>query len=85
MLDAEKSRLDDVVQQGEDILFKCHPDASPIVRRHLGILNARWDDIQALSEQKESRLNDALRKVQDDAELLDQVMEFLEDAERKLN
>lgn len=40
--------------------------------------------IQALSEQKETRLNDALKKVQDDADLLDQVMEFLEEAERKL-
>ncbi|PIK37942.1 putative microtubule-actin cross-linking factor 1 isoform X5 [Apostichopus japonicus] len=84
MLDAEKNRLNDVIRQGEDILSKCHPDAIPIVKRHLGILNARWEDIQALSEQKESRLNDALRKVQDDSELLDQVMEFLEDAEHKL-
>lgn len=45
MLDAEKNRLNDVIRQGEDILSKCHPDAIPIVKRHLGILNARWEDV----------------------------------------
>ncbi|XP_071483801.1 microtubule-actin cross-linking factor 1-like [Diadema antillarum] len=81
---AQEMRLNDACAMGETILAKCHPEAVPVIKHWITVLQARWEEVMALSDQRNDHLGDALDNLQENAELLEQLMEWLTKSENTL-
>lgn len=47
----KEAEKDDTVQLAQEILGKCHPDAVPVIRHWITIIQSRWEDVMAWSNQ----------------------------------
>lgn len=84
MFAAQESKLNDACQMGDNILTKCHPDAVTVVKHWITVLQARWEEINNLSQQRQERLSEALHNLKMNAELLENLLSWLEGAENTL-
>lgn len=67
-----------------DILSKCHPDAEPVIKHWINIIQSRWDEIDAWAKQRGQRLEDHLRSLLDILELVEELLGWLTRHEGRL-
>lgn len=67
-----------------DILSKCHPDAEPVIKHWINIIQSRWDEIEAWAKQRGQRLADHLRSLLDILELVEELIGWLTRHEGRL-
>jgi DNA repair exonuclease SbcCD ATPase subunit len=78
---------DYTLELANNILAKCHPDAVPIIKQWITMIQSRWDEVATWALQRSDKLNDHLKELKDILALLDELMRWLtnkEDALTKL-
>lgn len=75
---------DQTLQLARDILNKCHPDAEPVLKHWINIIQSRWDEIDAWAQQRGQRLSDHLRSLLDILELVEELIGWLARHEGRL-
>ncbi|CAK9254223.1 unnamed protein product [Sphagnum jensenii] len=83
MSQQEKNK-DLTISLAQEILQKCHPDATPVIRHWITIIQSRWEEVSAWAQQREQRLQDHLRSLRDIMELLEELLAWLTGAEASL-
>ncbi|KAK6961833.1 microtubule-actin cross-linking factor 1-like isoform X1, partial [Biomphalaria glabrata] len=68
----------------EDILSSCHPNAVRFVKYYLTITQTRWDQLLHRATTRGQRLQEALRNIQGNAALLEELLAWLTDAQALL-
>ncbi|KAI8481224.1 hypothetical protein Bbelb_410270 [Branchiostoma belcheri] len=80
----QQRKLQDAMDMGEAILKICHPDAITTVKHWLTIIMARWEEVTSWASQHRARLEDALKVLKANEELLDRLTAWVEGAEHTL-
>lgn len=75
---------DQLLKLARDILSKCHPDAEPLIKNWITIIQTRWDEIDAWAKQRGQRLSDHLRSLLDILELVEELIGWLARHEGRL-
>jgi len=75
---------DQTLKLARDILNQCHPDAEPVIKHWINIIQSRWDEIDAWANQRGQRLNDHLRSLLDILELVEELIGWLTKHEGRL-
>lgn len=65
----------------EEILLNCHPNAIRFVKYYLTITQTRWDQLLQRAKSREQRLQEALRAIQGNAALVEELLSWLTDAQ----
>eukprot|EP00057_Strongylocentrotus_purpuratus_P020675 XP_011675149.1 PREDICTED: microtubule-actin cross-linking factor 1 isoform X2 [Strongylocentrotus purpuratus] len=81
---SQEMRMNDACVMGDTILSKCHPEAVPVIKHWITVLQARWEEVMALSDQKSDRLDETLDNLAENAELLEKLMDWLNKSEHVL-
>ncbi|KAL5005910.1 hypothetical protein ScPMuIL_017068 [Solemya velum] len=69
----------------EEILLNCHPNAVRFVKYYLTITQTRWDQLLQRGKTRGQRLQDALRNIQGNAALVEELLAWLTDAHALLS
>ncbi|KAK3083433.1 hypothetical protein FSP39_022457, partial [Pinctada imbricata] len=64
----------------EEILQNCHPNAIRFVKYYLTITQTRWDQLLQRAKNRGQRLQDALKNIQGNAALVEELLAWLNDA-----
>ena len=80
----QEDKLRECLHLGQEILKRAHPDAITTVKHWLTILQARWEEVKAWTDQREQKLNDALSLLRANEDLLQELMKWLQDTEDRL-
>lgn len=83
-LSSQEQLKDSTLKLARDILNKCHPDAEPVIKHWMNIIQSRWDEIDAWAKQRGQRLNDHLRSLLDILELVEELVGWLSRHEGRL-
>lgn len=70
----KESDKDQTLHLAQTILDKAHPDAVPIIKNWMTIINSRWDEVSQWALNRETKLRDQLQSLKD---LDDQIEELL--------
>ena len=73
----QEGKLHECLHLGQEILKRCHPDAVTTVKHWLTILQARWEEVTAWANSRESKMVDSLDSMRNQANLLEQLMAWL--------
>ncbi|KAK6172103.1 hypothetical protein SNE40_018056 [Patella caerulea] len=76
--------VDRIKTLAEDILQGCHPNAVRFVKYYLTITQTRWDQLIQRAKSRADRLQEALRNIQGNAALLEELLSWLTDAQSLL-
>ncbi|CAG5119095.1 unnamed protein product, partial [Candidula unifasciata] len=76
--------VDKIKSLAEDILQSCHPNAVRFVKYYLTITQTRWDQLLQRAANRGQRLQEALRNIQGNAALLEELLAWLTDAQALL-
>ncbi|XP_075678400.1 dystonin-like isoform X3 [Dermatophagoides pteronyssinus] len=68
-----------------EILQLSHPNALPVIKHWITIIQSRWDEVESWGKQREKRLNDQLKSMKDASELLNELDQWLSTTESNLN
>merc|ERR1719220_2104797 len=68
---------DYTIDLAEEILKKCHPDAVQVIKHWITIIQSRWDEVASWALQRQERLEDHRRQLQELLALLDELMQWL--------
>ena len=79
----EKSK-EATVGIAQDILNKCHPEATPVIKHWITIIQSRWEEVNSWAQQREQRLNDHLKSLLDIMDSLEKLLAWLIGAEAAL-
>ncbi len=66
------------------ILSKCHPNATPVIKHWITIIQSRWDEVESWANQRAKRLNDHLKSLKDSSDLLGDLLGWLAKTEADL-
>ncbi|XP_054274796.1 dystonin isoform X14 [Macrosteles quadrilineatus] len=81
----EKEREKDAtIALAHQILAKAHPDAVPIIKHWITIIQARWDEVSTWAKQREQKLQQHLQSLQDLDTLLEELLAWLAGLESTL-
>ncbi|CAG5131557.1 unnamed protein product, partial [Candidula unifasciata] len=80
----QEANLRETLNIGQDIMKRCHPDAVSTMKHWLGVLRTRWEELMALSRQRQRRLSEALTNARLNSSLLEELLAWLNAAEIKL-
>ncbi|XP_034747888.1 microtubule-actin cross-linking factor 1 isoform X14 [Etheostoma cragini] len=69
---------------GESILTVCHPDSITTIKHWITIIRARFEEVLTWAKQHEQRLETALTEVLNNANLLEELLSWLQFAETTL-
>jgi len=83
MASQEKNK-DATISLAQEILKKCHPDATPVIRHWITIIQSRWEEVTAWAQQREQRLQDHLKSLRSIMDLLEELLAWLIGAEASL-
>ncbi|KPM10180.1 Microtubule-actin cross-linking factor 1-like protein [Sarcoptes scabiei] len=72
------------LELAKDILQKCHPNAMPVIKHWITIIQSRWDEVESWGRQREKKLNDHLKSLKDASQLLDELQTWLMKTEKEL-
>ncbi|XP_076088399.1 microtubule-actin cross-linking factor 1, isoforms 6/7-like isoform X5 [Mytilus galloprovincialis] len=72
--------VDKIRVLAEEILLNCHPNAIRFVKYYLTITQTRWDQLLQRAKTKEERLQDALRNIQGNAALVEELLAWMSEA-----
>merc|ERR1719412_1428887 len=75
---------DFTIDLAEEILKKCHPDAVQVIKHWITIIQSRWDEVASWALQRQERLEDHRRQLQELLALLDELMQWLIGKEQNL-
>lgn len=75
---------DQTLKLAQDILAKCHPDAEPVIKHWIAIIESRWDEIDQWAQQRGQKLSDHLRSLQELLELVEELIGWLARHEGRL-
>merc|ERR550532_10083 len=75
---------DFTIDLAEEILKKCHPDAVQVIKHWITIIQSRWDEVASWALQRQERLEDHRRQLQELLALLDELMQWLIGKEQTL-
>merc|ERR1719400_1038146 len=75
---------DFTIELAEEILKKCHPDAVQVIKHWITIIQSRWDEVASWALQRQERLEDHRRQLQELLALLDELMQWLIGKEQNL-
>merc|ERR1719461_1599774 len=75
---------DYTIDLAQEILKKCHPDAVQVIKHWITIIQSRWDEVASWALQRQERLEDHLKQLQDLLALLDELMQWLIGKEQTL-
>ncbi|XP_051792278.1 microtubule-actin cross-linking factor 1, isoforms 1/2/3/4/5 isoform X7 [Erpetoichthys calabaricus] len=86
MTKVEEKRIDfnAAVEMGEAILVMCHHDSITTIKHWITIIRARFEEVQTWTKQHQQRLENALAELMNNAELLEQLLSWLQWAETTL-
>merc|ERR1740116_41846 len=86
MMELKKKEKDKdfTLKLAHDILDKCHPDAVSVIKHWITIIQSRWDEVASWALQRQERLEDHLKQLQDLLALLDELMQWLIGKEQHL-
>ncbi|GAB1607826.1 dystonin isoform X7 [Argonauta hians] len=73
--------VDKIKTLAERILKQCHPNAIRFVKYYLTITQTRWDQLIQRSNSRAQRLQDALKSIQGNAALLEELLAWLTDCQ----
>ncbi|XP_036368174.1 microtubule-actin cross-linking factor 1 isoform X4 [Octopus sinensis] len=73
--------VDKIKVLAERILKHCHPNAVRFVKYYLTITQTRWDQLIQRSHSRAQRLQDALKSIQGNAALLEELLAWLTDCQ----
>ena len=80
-LRGHQDNVDKIKMLAEEILLNCHPNAVRFVKYYLTITQTRWDQLLQRAKAREHRLQDALRAIQGNAALVEELLSWLTDAQ----
>lgn len=83
-LSSQEQLKDSTLKLAKDILNKCHPDAEPVIKHWMNIIQSRWDEIDAWAKQRGQRLDDHLRSLLDILQLVEELIGWLSRHEGRL-
>lgn len=83
-LSTQEQLKDSTLKLARDILNKCHPDAEPVIKHWMNIIQSRWDEIDAWAKQRGQRLDDHLRSLLDILQLVEELIGWLSRHEGRL-
>merc|ERR1719270_1669991 len=75
---------DYTIDLAQEILKKCHPDAVQVIKHWITIIQSRWDEVASWALQRQERLEDHKRQLQELLALLDELMQWLIGKEQTL-
>ncbi|XP_056651159.1 microtubule-actin cross-linking factor 1 isoform X5 [Monodelphis domestica] len=86
MKKVEEKRVDvnASVAMGEDILAMCHPDCVTTIKHWITIIRARFEEVLTWAKQHQQRLEAALSELIANAELLEELLAWIQWAETTL-
>lgn len=61
----------------QGILSKCHPEATPVIKHWITIIQSRWEEVNSWAKQREQRLNDHLKSLLDIMDSLEKLLAWL--------
>lgn len=79
-----QEKMDRIKSLAEEILLSCHPNAVRFVKYYLTITLTRWDQLRQRATGRGERLQEALRNIQGNAALLEELLAWLTDAQALL-
>lgn len=81
---SQEQNMGQTLKLSQDILSKCHPDAEPVIKHWINIIQSRWDEIDAWAKQRGQRLADHLRSLQEILKLVEDLINWLARNEARL-
>merc|ERR1719392_279853 len=75
---------DFTIDLAQEILKKCHPDAVQVIKHWITIIQSRWDEVASWALQRQDKLEEHLRQLQELLALLDELMQWLIGKEQHL-
>ncbi|XP_041970881.1 dystonin isoform X11 [Aricia agestis] len=83
---ADKGRdKDETVQLARDILSRAHPDAVPVIKHWITIIQSRWDEVWQWAMQRGSKLEAHMQSLKDLDLVLDELLQWLSGLENTLH
>ncbi|XP_014475405.1 PREDICTED: dystonin isoform X27 [Dinoponera quadriceps] len=80
-IDQTKPDVEQVRASGHELMGLCGEPDKPEVRKHIEDLDQAWDNVTALYARREENLIDAMEKAMEFHETLQNLLEFLQEAE----
>lgn len=75
---------DDTIDLAHSILKKSHPNAIPIIKNWITIIQSRWDEVSQWALGRESKLRDQLQSLKDLDESIEELLAWLKGLEATL-
>uniref|UniRef100_T1IVF3 Dystonin n=1 Tax=Strigamia maritima TaxID=126957 RepID=T1IVF3_STRMM len=83
MTDRERDK-DSTIALAQEILKKAHPDAVPVIKHWITIIQTRWEEISMWAKQRKQRLDDHVASLRDLADTLTELLDWLKKKEKTL-
>ncbi|XP_075305600.1 microtubule-actin cross-linking factor 1 isoform X16 [Odontesthes bonariensis] len=83
-VEEKRTDVNKAAGMGEGILTTCHPDSITTIKHWITIIRARFEEVLTWAKQHEQRLETALSEVLNNANLLEELLSWLQWAETTL-
>ncbi|KAM9384120.1 microtubule-actin cross-linking factor 1, isoforms 1/2/3/4 [Pholidichthys leucotaenia] len=83
-VEEKRTDVNKTASMGEAILTLCHPDSITTIKHWITIIRARFEEVLTWAKQHEQRLEAALNEVLNNANLLEELLSWLQWAETTL-
>ncbi|XP_059898697.1 microtubule-actin cross-linking factor 1 isoform X5 [Gadus macrocephalus] len=83
-VEEKRSTVNSAAGMGEAILTQCHPDSVTTIKHWITIIRARFEEVLTWAKQHEQRLETALNELLNNANLLEELLSWLQYAETAL-
>ncbi|XP_041867704.1 microtubule-actin cross-linking factor 1 isoform X2 [Melanotaenia boesemani] len=83
-VEEKRAHVNKAAGMGEGILTVCHPDSITTIKHWITIIRARFEEVLTWAKQHEQRLETALTEVLNNANLLEELLSWLQWAETTL-
>ncbi|RVE66772.1 hypothetical protein OJAV_G00110710 [Oryzias javanicus] len=83
-VEEKRTDVNKAAGMGEGILTVCHPDSITTIKHWITIIRARFEEVLTWAKQHEQRLETALTEVLNNANLLEELLSWLQLAETSL-
>ncbi|XP_047367848.1 microtubule-actin cross-linking factor 1 isoform X33 [Vespa velutina] len=84
-LKAKEIEKDNTLELAHIILGKAHPDGAAVIKHWITIIQSRWEEVAIWAQQRNQRLENHMRGLQDLDNLLEELLAWLEGLENTLN
>ncbi|XP_074648651.1 uncharacterized protein LOC141904089 [Tubulanus polymorphus] len=72
--------MENISRLGRTILENCHPSAKKFVKYYITVTKTRWDQVKSRTKNRTQRLHDALRAIQGNAAIVEDLLQWLADS-----